>query len=137
MEVFSFTISYKCTDINDGYEQWINIDHNSLHYRMSKSKVAVFKYSDSNKTLLPKEGLVGHHFKNGEINYYVIQKPSNPIYIKILDIKNDKKRYSYQCKAQTIFNDGDDIPITWSLLSFSDEKKLSMLKEYSKKVDGK
>ena len=134
MELFAFTISYKCVDVNDSYEMWMNIDHDTLHFQISKNKIASFQYKETNTTFSNIKGLVGYHFNHDNTDYLVVQKSDDPIDIKVLDFKDDNLRYTYQCKEKNILKDSDNIPITWSLLPFSKKEILSILEKNSKKI---
>ncbi len=119
VNIHAFTSTYECVDRNDGLKFFVNIDGNSMHYRTGKDSFYLFNFD---KTTKAKNKALIHTFSKGTIHYSVYQKESNPIDIYIDDYKDNKLRYEYKCKLDSILGGDDEIPVTF--ITIPNNKKL-------------
>ncbi len=124
----AYTSSYKCIDIRDEFELWINIDENSLHLG-GGDKFLLFNY---NNTIPSKkhDNVLIHFFTNENYHMVIHQSETNPFDIYADDFKDKKLRHEYKCKLKHVLDDKNGIPITWRPIKDNEEK----LKKVAKTV---
>lgn len=124
----AYTSSYKCIDIRDEFELWINIDENSLHLG-GGDKFLLFNYQNTIPSKKQDNVLI-HFFTNENYHMVIHQSETNPFDIYADDFKDKKLRHEYKCELKHVLEDENGTPVTW--VSIKDKEK--KLKEIAKPV---
>ncbi len=126
----AYTSSYKCIDIRDEFELWINIDENSLHLG-GGDKFLLFNYQN---TIPSKkhDNILLHFFTNDNYHMVIHQSETNPLDIYADDFKDKKLRHEYKCELKHVIKDENGIPITWRSINDNEEKLKKVAKSVQK-----
>jgi len=138
IEVYAFTISYKCKDAGSGFESYVNVDHDTLHFRESiNSPIVSLEYVDTNTTFSKLKNMIGYHFSDNNQSVFLTHNKFEPEDLRIYGYIGEKLWYVSHCSLDSIFKESEEIPRTLLSLDIPKEKTLEILEKESIKIDKK